>query len=94
MKDLKNLRDEILTKRQERQASGEDLGQKQIGSPPGFEGTGISIDSLINRLEIGLGSIKAGNSSLKLRKEIETILNLLHANKIISSEQRKKLFPK
>ena len=47
---------------------------------------GTGIDSLINRLSLGISSIFAGNSSLKLKKEIQSIADILFQNRILSKE--------
>ena len=52
---------------------------------------GTGIDSLINRLSLGISSIFAGNTSLKLRKEIQSIADILFQNGILSKEQRNKI---
>ena len=61
---------------------------KQTGS--GFAGSG-SIGALINRLSLGISSIFAGNTSVKLREEIRSIAKLLHKMGVISSEQKNKV---
>ena len=50
-----------------------------------------SLGALINRLSLGISSIFAGNTSLKLREEIRAIANLLHKKGLISSEQKNKV---
>ena len=50
-----------------------------------------SISTLINRLSLGISSIFAGNTSVKLREEVRYIANLLHKKGLISSEQKKKV---
>ena len=49
------------------------------------------INTLINRLSLGISSIFAGNTSVKLREEIRSIANLLHQAGVISSGQKKKV---
>ena len=46
---------------------------------------------LMNRLIAGIGSINAENTSVKLRKEIQSIADILFQNGILSKEQRKKI---
>ena len=53
-------------------------------------GTG-SIGAIINRLSLGISSIFAGNTSVKLREEIRSIAKLLHKQGIISSVQKNKV---
>ena len=52
---------------------------------------GSGLTSLINRLYLGISSFRAGNTSVKLKKEIQTIAELLLKSQIISREQRKKI---
>ena len=52
-------------------------------------GTGLS--SLINKLSLGIASFQAGNTSVKLKKEIQTIAVFLLKAELISKEQRKKI---
>ena len=47
--------------------------------------------TLINRLSLGISSIFAGNTSVKLREEIRSIAKLLHQAGVISKEQKKKV---
>ena len=62
-------------------------GKKQTGTglqlPP--------ISTLINRLSLGISSIFAGNTSVKLREEIRSIAKLLHQAGVISSDQKNKV---
>ena len=52
---------------------------------------GTGIDSLINRLSLGISSVFAGNTSVKLKKEIQSIADILFQNGILSKEQRNKI---
>ena len=57
------------------------------------EGSGIaSADELIHRLYVRLGSIKAGNSSLKLKNQVFSPLDSLVELGEIAKSKRKKLF--
>ena len=49
------------------------------------------INTLINRLSLGISSIFAGNTSVKLREEIRSIAKLLHQMGVISKEQKNKV---
>ena len=49
------------------------------------------INTLINRLSLGISSIFAGNTSVKLREEIRSIAKLLHQIGVISKEQKNKV---
>ena len=53
-------------------------------------GTGFILN-WINRLSLGIASIHAGNTSIKLKKEIQRIVDRLLEAKVISQEQRKKI---
>ena len=56
------------------------------------KGTGLNpIPTLMNRLSLGISSIIAGNTSLKLRKEISSIAQLLFKSGILSQEQKNKI---
>ena len=84
------------------------IGQKEIGPyegkskeemqamidkfKQGQTKTGSGFNTLINRLSLGLSSIVAGNTSAKVRKEIKAIAKILHAQKVISKEQKKLSF--
>ena len=52
---------------------------------------GLGLNSLINRLSLGISSINAENTSIKLKKEIQSIAGILFQQKIISKSQRKKI---
>ena len=52
---------------------------------------GSGFNGLINRLSLGISSIIAGNTSIKLRKEISSIAKLLHQKGVISKEQKNKV---
>jgi len=56
------------------------------------EGSGIaSADKLIHRLDVSLGSIKAGNSSIKLEKQVFSLLDSLVGLGAIDEKQKKKI---
>ena len=50
-----------------------------------------SADKLINQLYVHLGSIKAGNNSIKLQPEVIYLLDSLVENGLISEKEKKKL---
>ena len=57
------------------------------------EESGIaSADKLIHRLYVSLGSIKAGNSSIKLKNQVFSLLDSLVGLGAIDEKQKKKLF--
>ena len=79
--DIKKARDGILDRR-----------KKGIKPPQGYftdmmeppddemEGSGsIDLNAVVNRLHISLASIQAGNTSLKLKKQVERMLGFLEA---------------
>ena len=47
------------------------------------------LTSLIDRLNLGISSLHAGNTSVKLKKEIQSIADRLLEAKVISKEQKK-----
>ena len=53
--------------------------------------TGSGFNALINRLSLGISSIVAGNTSVKLREKIASIAKLLHKQGTLSKEQLKKV---
>ena len=53
-------------------------------------GTGL-LSNWVNRLSLGIASIYAGNTSIKLKKEIQRIADRLLEANVISQEQRKKI---
>ena len=58
------------------------------------EGSGITdeAEKLIDQLHLSLGSIKAGNSSIKLKKQVLFLLDSLVELGTIDKKQKKKLF--
>ena len=59
-----------------------------------IEGSGIAdeAENLINQLHLSLGSIKAGNSSIKLKNQVSYILDSLVELGTIGKKEKKKLF--
>ena len=57
------------------------------------EGSGITdeAEKLINQLHLSLGSIKAGNNSIKLKKQVFSLLDLLVELGTIDKKQKKKI---
>jgi len=57
------------------------------------EGSGIAseADKLINQLYVSLGSIKAGNSSIKLKNQVFSLLDSLVRLGEINEKQKKKI---
>jgi len=57
-----------------------------------WEGSGFaSADKLIHRLYVSLGSIKAGNSSIKLKNQVFSLLDSLVGLGAIDEKQKKKV---
>ena len=58
------------------------------------EGSGFSDEALklIDQLDISLGSIKAGNSSIKLKEQVLYLLDSLAELGTINKKEKKKLF--
>ena len=52
---------------------------------------GTGINSLNDRLYLGISSLHAGNTSVKLKKEIQSTADQLLEAKVISKEQRNKI---
>ena len=68
------------------------LGMPESAFPaPKKTGKGLKPEDLIQRLTLGISSIYAGNTSLKLRKEITSIAKLLFKSGILSQAQKNKI---
>ena len=67
----------------------EDFSEQDWGET---EGSGIAdeAEKLINQLELSLGSIKAGNNSIKLKKQVLYLLDSLVELGIINKKEKKK----
>ena len=91
VKDLEKIRDEILMRRgQLREATPGPLDDNSWE----IEGSGVGSsngDKLINQLYVSLGSIRAGNTSTKLRKRVVGLLKLLTKHGVINESQQKKI---
>ena len=57
------------------------------------EGSGIAdeAEKLINQLHLSLGSMKAGNNSIKLKNQVLSLLDSLVELGIIDKKQKKKI---
>jgi len=92
LEDLKKREEEILWRRgelpEQAQSSLDDASWETEGSGLGAP----DADKLINQLYVSLGSIKAGNTSKKLRKQVVDLLQLLINCGVINEFQRKKIF--
>ena len=92
MTDIRRARDEILDRRKgNKQPSGVlPKGVEEWGLPH-QEGSGsVDPNTLVERLHISLASIQAGNTSLKLKKQVKQILGMLvRQNEITEKESHK-----
>ena len=55
-------------------------------------GFGKTADNMIHRLYVGLGSMRVGNSSTKLRKEVSALAQRLLQLGVINEFQGRKIF--
>ena len=96
--DIKKAREEILERRKGNKQPAASL-QEQGGVYPTpqdepdweMEGSGsVDPNALVERLHLSLASIQAGNTSLKLKKQVQQILGLLvRQNEITEKEAHK-----
>ena len=95
MADIKKARDEIL----ERRKRGIKIPIQQLmpdvdDDEPDreMEGSGsVDPNALVDRLHLSLASIQAGNTSLKLKKQVQQMLGLLVKLKEITQKQAHKI---
>ena len=93
IKDLEKIRDEILMRRDQlpKEATRGPLDDTSWE----MEGSGVGAsdgDKLIEQLYVSLGSIRAGNTSTKLRKQVVDLLRLLTKHGAINEYQRQKIY--
>ena len=92
MTDRRRARDEILDRRKRNKQPSVVLpkGVEEWGLPH-QEGSGsVDPNALVERLHISLASIQAGNTSLKLKKQVKQILGMLvRQNEITEKESHK-----
>ena len=94
--DIKKARDEIL----ERRKRGVKIPIQQLmpdvdDDEPDreMEGSGsVDPNALVDRLHLSLASIQAGNTSLKLKKQVQQMLGLLVKLKEITQKEAHKIF--
>ena len=97
--DLKKARDEILDRRKGNKQPRAVLpkGVEELDSPgewglPHQEGSGsVDPNALVERLHLSLASIQAGNTSLKLKKQVQQMLGLLVKLKEITQKEAHKI---
>ena len=94
--DIKKARDEILDRRKGNKQPSVRLPHTQ--DEPDWEqeleieGSGsVDLNALVERLHLSLASIQAGNTSLKLKKQVEQMLGLLVGLKEITQNQAHKI---
>ena len=97
--DIKKARDEILDRRKGNKQPRAVLpkGVEELDSPgewglPHQEGSGsVDPNALVERLYLSLASIQAGNTSLKLKKQVQQMLGLLVKLKEITQKEAHKI---
>ena len=95
--DIKEAREEILERRKgKKQPSGVNPTPQEVPHTPKepdweMEGSGsVDPNALVERLHLSLASIQAGNTSLKLKKQVNQMLGLLvRQNEITEKEAHK-----
>ena len=95
LEDIKRARNEILARRQGQFMPPADW----IPPPPDedeiereMEGSGsVDPNALVERLHLSLASIQAGNTSLKLKKQVQQMLGLLVGLKEITQKEAHKI---
>ena len=99
--DIKKARDEILDRRKGNKQPSVRLPHTQDDEPDWeqeperereMEGSGsVDPNALVERLHISLASIQAGNTSLKLKKQVKQMLGLLVKLKEITQKEAHKI---
>ena len=97
--EIKKARDEILERRKGNKQPRAVLpkGVEELDRPgewglPHQEGSGsVDPNALVERLHISLASIQAGNTSLKLKKQVQQMLGLLVKLKEITQKEAHKI---
>ena len=105
MTDIRRARDEILERRKGNKQPSVRLPHTQLLIPQDepdweqeperekeMEGSGsVDPNALVERLHLSLASIQAGNTSLKLKKQVQQILGLLVKLKEITQKEAHKI---
>ena len=99
--DIKKARDEILDRRKGNKQPSVRLPHTQDDEPDWeqeperereMEGSGsVDPNALVERLHLSLASIQAGNTSLKLKKQVQQMLGLLVGLKEITQKEAHKI---
>ena len=85
--DIKEARDEILDRRKGNKKPSDVTPQEWE-----MEGSGsVDPNALVERLHLSLASIQAGNTSLKLKKQVQQMLGLLVKLKEITQKEAHKI---
>ena len=96
--DIKKARDEIIDRRKGNKQPAASLQEQEpdsgINPTPDWEmeGSGsVDLNALVDRLHISVASIQAGNTSLKLKKQVKQILGVLVRQNEITEKQAHKI---
>ena len=89
---LKKKRDEILERRKRGVKIPQSYFESMEPSDEEMEGSGsVDPNALVDRLHLSLASIQAGNTSLKLKKQVQQMLGLLVKLKEITQKEAHKI---
>ena len=100
MADIKKAREEILERRKGNKQPAASLQKRGVNPTPQeeperereMEGSGsVDPNVLVERLHLSLASIQAGNTSLKLKKQVQQMLGLLVRLKEITQKEAHKI---
>ena len=90
--ELKKARDEILERRKKGIKVPRGYFESMEPSDEEMEGSGsVDPNALVERLHLSLASIQAGNTSLKLKKQVQQMLGLLVKLKEITQKEAHKI---
>ena len=90
--DIKKARDEILDRRKKGIKIPQRYFESMEPSDEEMEGSGsVDPNVLVERLHLSLASIQAGNTSLKLKKQVKQMLGLLVKLKEITQKEAHKI---
>ena len=90
--DIKKARDEILDRRKKGIKVPQGYFTEMEPSDDEMEGSGsVDPNALVERLHLSLASIQAGNTSLKLKKQVKQMLGLLVKLKEITQKEAHKI---
>ena len=90
--DIKKAREEILDRRKGNKQPTKLLPTPQKEPDWEMEGSGsVDLNALVERLHLSLASIQAGNTSLKLKKQVEQMLGLLVKQNEITQKEAYKI---